>query len=259
MEVVGCIALVTVGILLGLLGGGGSMLAVPVLIYLFRLDIVTATGYSLFIVGSTSLMGIFLKHQDRLIDFKTGVAFGAPSLAITFAIRKWMLDALPNVMLSAGGWVLTKRTFVLLLFSILVLISSAVLLSGRRDAARGGDFQIVPLLLVGVGVGFVSGIAGMGGGFLILPSLILFGRLSFKSAAGTALLVIAMNSLAGFMGDVLTYGMQWSTVIPLAMLAIAGMLLGHYANRRVQARALQKSFGWITLLIGVAILVRELV
>ena len=201
MELVGYIASVGIGIILGLLGGGGSILAIPILVYFFGVDAVRASAYSLFIVGTTSFIGAIPKYKDHLVNLRTGLLFGIPSILAIFATRKWIVLAIPDVIVSAGDFLLTKRLLILGIFAFLMIIASWSLIRGRRQvAADESEWRVALLIFEGLLIGFLTGLVGAGGGFLIIPALVWLTGLPFKTAVGTSLFIIAINALLGFVG-----------------------------------------------------------
>ena len=259
MEVLGYFASVCVGVVLGLLGGGGSILSIPILVYLFHIDIVTASAYSLFIVGITSLAGAIQKYRENRVSLQTGMVFGLPSIAAIFATRKWVIPAIPEIIIQTEGFFLTKRVFLLGLFAVLMIISAMVMIR-RKGAPEPEDqeFRTGLLVIEGILIGFITGLVGAGGGFLIIPTLVLLTGLPFKTAVGTSLFIIAINSLVGFLGDVLNYPVDWHFLTIISALAVAGIVIGNFLSRRISSTPLRISFGWLTLLMGIFILIREL-
>lgn len=261
MEIVGYIASLIIGISLGLIGGGGSILTVPVLVYLFGIDPVLATAYSLFIVGSTSLIGALPKYRHGLINLKTAIIFGIPSIAAVFATRKYIVPAIPNTVLSIGDFDVTKSLLMMLLFAVLMVFASVSMIREKAPVYEKPAQQKFnyPLILVeGVVVGVLTGLVGAGGGFLIIPALVLLSKLPMRQAVGTSLLIIAAKSLIGFTGDISNYKMDWSLLLIVTLIAIAGIFLGNWLNHKVSAEKLKKSFGWFVLVMGVYIIVKEL-
>lgn len=259
MEFFGYASLIGVGLLLGMMGGGGSILSVPILVYLFSLDVVVASSYSLFIVGSTSIVGTALKRRDRFIDVPSALWLGAPSLLTTFCTRKWIVCSIPEVLFMYGSTPLTRRALLLSLFATVVIVSAVMVLRSRQSTKN--DFSSRPnplaLILAGVGVGFLSGLAGVGAGFLILPALILLAGLRFDIAVGSALPVIAMNSLVGFLGGLSSHPVNWIFLGSISMLAVLGMFVGNDVANRFPAGTLKRAFGWSSLVLGIWILLTE--
>jgi len=259
VEILGYAAAVFIGLTLGLLGGGGSILSIPVLIYFFDVEPVRATAYSLFIVGTTSLVGVVPKYREGLINFRSAIQFGIPSVISIFATRKWFLPVLPDTLFTWGTVVLSRRLFLLGLFSFLMIAAAWHLL--RKESKQpsppkqGASYRMT---LQGAGVGFLTGLVGAGGGFLITPALVYLTGLSFKMAAGTSLLIIAVNSLMGFVGDVMNFSMEWTFLLPLTSLAILGIFIGSKLATRYSSQTLKLFFGWFVLAIALYILAREI-
>lgn len=259
MEFVGYLALICIGVVLSILGGGGSMLSVPILVYLFSLDIVTASSYSLFIVGTTSLLGVWLKQKEQRIDLRSGVIFSASSVIAIFSTRRWLMYQIPEKIMLDDQVLVTKRALILGMFAFLAITASLVILMKKNWPTRDhGEQRLAFLLPVGFATGLVAGFVGVGGGFLILPALLIFARLPFKIAIGTALLVIGFNSLLGFLGDVMTHPIDWSFLLVITGMAAVGMLLGNFYEKKMPAHFLRLSFGWLLLVCAMTILVKEL-
>ena len=260
MEIIGYLASIGIGVILGLLGGGGSILAIPILVYFFRLDAVTASAYSLFIVGVTSLIGAIPKYKDHLINIQTGLLFGVPSIVAIFATRKWVVPAIPEVLFHVGGLAFSKRLLILGLFAMLMILASWSLIRQRKQIRTDDREWRVPLLIFeGSLIGFLTGLVGAGGGFLIIPALVWLTRLPFKTAVGTSLFIIAINALLGFMGDVMNYPIEWEFLLTLTGLAVMGILVGNQLQKNVSAERLKIIFGWLILFTGIWILINEVV
>ncbi|WP_257657068.1 sulfite exporter TauE/SafE family protein [Parapedobacter lycopersici] len=262
MEFVGYLASLFIGIALGLIGGGGSILTVPVLVYLFGLPPITATAYSLFIVGATSLVGAWPKYRKGLVDLKTAVIFGIPSIITVYATRKYLVPAIPDPIFTVGGFALGKPVAVMLLFALMMLAASISMIRKKpcRDCPDDAviQYNYPMILLEGILVGSLTGLVGAGGGFLIIPALVLLSRLSMKMAVGTSLLIIAAKSLLGFTGDVTNMPIDWGFLLLVTGLAILGFYVGNGVSARVPSHRLQKGFGWFVLLMSLYILVNEL-
>lgn len=262
MEIVGYIASLVIGISLGLIGGGGSILTVPVLVYLFRVQPVVATAYSLFIVGSTSLVGSFPKYKGGEINLKTALIFGIPSIAAVFATRAFIVPAIPSELFTIGNIVVTKSLLMMILFAVLMVFASVSMIRKNKKAIIEENAQQkfnYPLILVeGLVVGMLTGLVGAGGGFLIIPALVLLSKLPMKQAVGTSLLIIAAKSLIGFTGDLGKEEMDWSLLLSVTGLAIAGIFIGNLLSKKVSADSLKKGFGWFVLAMGIYIIIKEL-
>lgn len=260
LEVLGYFLSVFVGVVLGLLGGGGSILSIPILVYLFHVPPTLAGAYSLFIVGITSLVGAIPKYREQLVNLRTGLLFGIPSIISIFFTRYLIVPAIPDILFTIGNWHATKRELQLGLLAILMVLASLQLIRGRKERnADEENFRIPLLIIEGVLIGFLTGLVGAGGGFLIIPALIFLTGLPFKTVVGTSLVIIAINSLIGFLGDVFTQQMDWKFLLTISSLAIIGILIGNMFSRRVAALYLRKVFGWFTLIIGILILIQEFI
>lgn len=261
MHLLGYFASLLIGISLGLIGGGGSILTMPVMVYLFGVSPVTATSYSLFIVGSTSLVGAAKQYKQGTVNIRMALLFAATSVAAVFITRKWLVPAIPDHITSIHGFVVTESWLTMVLFALLMLISSVFMMRNKptnTDHVTNNKIRLGKLVLFGTGIGMVTGLLGAGGGFLLIPALVLLLRLPMKEAVGTSLLVIALNSLIGFTGNLNDKGMDWSLLLAVTFLAIVGILLGSYLNRKIKAGSLKKAFGWFVFAMGIYILVKEL-
>lgn len=263
MEIAGYIASLLIGLSLGLIGGGGSILTVPVLVYLFGVDPVSATAYSLFIVGSTSLVGVYPKYCSSEVNLKTAIIFGIPSILAVYATRAWIVPAIPKEVFSIGDFVVTKALLMMILFAVLMVFASVSMIrdkkqSGATDENAVQHFNYPMILLEGTIVGVLTGLVGAGGGFLIIPALVLFSKLPMKQAVGTSLLIIAAKSLIGFTGDLGNMVMDWTLLLSVAALAIVGIFIGNGLSKKVSASSLKKGFGWFVLVMGIYIILKEL-
>lgn len=263
MEIVGYIASLVIGISLGLIGGGGSILTVPVLVYLFRVQPVVATAYSLFIVGSTSLVGSFPKYKENEINLKTALIFGVPSILAVYATRAFLVPAIPDELFTIGGMVFTKSILMMLLFAVLMVVASVSMIRSKDALPEEEEvveqrFNYPVILLEGVVVGLLTGLVGAGGGFLIIPALVLLSKLPMKQAIGTSLLIIAAKSLIGFTGDLRNASMDWTLLLSVTGLAIIGIFIGNKLSKKIAASSLKKGFGWFVLVMGIYIIVKEL-
>ena len=259
MEFVGYVASIFIGLILGMLGGGGSILSIPILVYLFHIEPVMASAYSLFIVGITSLAGAIPKYREHLVNLRTGILFGIPSILSIFCTRKWIVPAIPQVLFTHGEFVFTRRLLLLGLFALLMILAAIPMVRGRKNFTSNNQrFRTFLVIVEGSLIGFLTGLVGAGGGFLIIPALVFLTGLPFKTAVGTSLFIISINSLFGFAGDLLNYVMDWPFLISISLLAIVGILLGNRLSRNIPADNLKIIFGWVTLSMGVYILFREL-
>lgn len=262
MEIAGYITALLIGVALGLFGGGGSILTVPVLVYLFRIQPIVATAYSLFIVGSTSLVGSYSKYKKGEVNLKTAAAFGISSIAVVYITRAYIMPLIPEQLIHVNGWIITKSMLVMVFFAVLMIAASFSMIKEKKAANKSenqsGAFNVYKIFIQGAMVGFVTAVVGAGGGFLIIPGLVLLAGLPMKDAVGTSLIIIAANSLTGFLGDWGHSEINWILLFTITAIAIAGTFIGNFLSTKISGERLKKSFGWFVLAIGMYIIVKEL-
>ena len=275
MEILGYIGAVVMGLSLGLIGGGGSILTVPILVYLFQVDAVLATAYSLFIVGLTSLVGSVSHVRLGNVHWRTAVVFGIPSIISVFLTRSYLVPRIPDPIMTFGqdpsggaALVITKSVGLLLLFALIMVMAAYSMIkpakkSGTDTLSNTEDVQPqfnYPLILAeGAIVGVVTGLVGAGGGFLIIPALVLLAKLPMKQAVGTSLMIIAAKSLIGFVGDMSgDEVIDWNFLAVFSSIAVVGILLGSWLSKRIPGEKLKPAFGWFVLVMGTYIIIKEL-
>lgn len=258
MEITGYSASILIGISLGLIGGGGSILTIPVLVYLFAVDTILATTYSLFVVGFTSLVGSLSYFKKGLIDLKTAIYFGLPSIIAVFLTRHYILPAIPVNIVQLGSFTLSKAILLMVIFAVLMIAASYSMIKNDIDN-RGPNVQssVLSVITQGLAIGLVTGLIGAGGGFLIIPALVKLLKLPIKTAIGTSLLIIAANSLAGFGFSLGQSPIQWPFLLNVTAMAIVGIFIGSYLSTKVDGKKLKPAFGWFVLVMGIYILVKE--
>lgn len=246
-----------IGFSLGLIGGGGSILAIPMLVFFFGIDPVIATTYSLFIVGLTAISGSIDHYRMRNIDYKTVLLFGVPSVIILFITRRWLLGLIPSTILRTGSWVLSKALFIMITFSITMLIAGWSMIRRRNYTHSPEKLSYSRLILQGCITGAITGFIGIGGGFIIVPSLVLFAGLPMKRAIGTSLVIITINCLVGILGNIeVVESLNFVFLSILAALAITGILIGTWSLRFIPDKQLKPIFGWIVLVLSAVIFIR---
>ncbi len=256
----GWIAIVAVGFALGFFGGGGGILTVPVLTYLFFVPASSATGYSLWIVGLSSAVGAAMAARLGHVEFRTGFVMAVPAMLTTFSVRRWLLPAIPSEIGSLGSVVITKDSLLMLLFAGLMgIVSYRMLRSKPVEEKEDATSSLPHIALIGVAVGLLAGLVGAGGGFLIVPALVLFANLPMKSAVGTSLLVIATQALVGFAGEASTRPIEWGWAFQLAGFAIAGLILGVAVGSRTKPEKLRLGFARFVAIMGALVLAKELI
>lgn len=250
-----------IGITLGLLGGGGSILAVPVMVYMLSIEPVTATAYSLFIVGVSALFATFSYLVKKLIELKVVAAFGGASIAAVYLARRVIVPSIPEEVLQLGDFILTRDMAIMVLFAILMLAASYSMIKGGVASLEGhvpAKYNYVALIFQGAVIGILVGLVGAGGGFLIIPALVIFSKLPMKTAIGTSLSIIAINSLIGFLGDVQTRTIDWNFLLIFTAIAVIGIFIGTKLSTYIASQKLKPAFGWFVLIMGVYILGKEL-
>jgi uncharacterized membrane protein YfcA len=262
MDILGYIASFVMGITLGLLGGGGSILTIPIMVYFFGLSPIVATGYSLFIVGVTSLFGSVMYIRKREIDLGAVVSFGIPSLVGVNISRGLILPRLPSIIVEFGDFALSKDMLVMATFAILMLIASRSMIQRSTEQvpkAHRPILRLTMLALEGLAIGLVVGFIGAGGGFLIIPALVILGGLTMRVAIGTSLTIIALQSLVGFAADLTRDAViDRSLLGTVAAIAIFGIFTGASITHLVKEQNLKTAFGWFVLAMGTVILIEQI-
>jgi uncharacterized membrane protein YfcA len=261
MELIGYISSILIGISLGLIGSGGSILTVPVLVYMFGVDAVIATSYSLFIVGFTSAIGSVGYFRKGLVNIKTAIVFGIPSIVAVFLTRAYIVPAIPKEVFSVGDFMVTKSILMLLLFAILMIAASYSMIKKNKKTNEENlgpqKFNYPVILIEGAVVGLVTGLVGAGGGFLIIPALVLLSKLPMKEAVGTSLVIIAAKSLIGFFGEGGDEVINWNLLAMVSAFATVGIFIGIYLSKKIDGAKLKPIFGWFVLLMGIYIIIKE--
>jgi hypothetical protein len=261
---IGYLASILMGLSLGMIGGGGSILTVPILVYLFRINPMVATAYSLFIVGVTALVGGIQAYFKGQVDLKRGITFAIPSFIGVYLARAYGVPLLPNEIASIGSFVLTKPLLIMAVFALLMVLASySMIRPTKQDSeSNSGEVKKIPYLLIaveGLIVGGVTGFVGAGGGFLIIPALVILTGMPMKIAVGTSLMIIASKSLIGFIGDLQTQSaIDWSLLLQLSLIAVLGLFIGAKLKSKVPDAALKRGFGWFVLVMGIIVLIDQI-
>ncbi|MDW5290652.1 sulfite exporter TauE/SafE family protein [Formosa sp. PL04] len=261
-QLIGFIGALIVGLVLGLTGGGGSILTVPILVYLLMLNPVTATAYSLFIVGVSSSFGAYTNFKKELVDLKIAAVFAIPAFTMVYITRRFIIPAIPDSIFEIASFVVTKDMFIMVMFAVMMLVASVTMLKPKKDDFEDHSPRKLSNLLIfnqAIVIGFFTGIVGAGGGFIIIPALIILGNLSMKKAVGTSLFIIAINSLIGFIGDIGNIQIDWVFLLSFTSIAVVGIFLGSYLSNYIPGEKLKKGFGWFVLAMGIYIIIKELI
>lgn len=259
IQILGYVGALLIGLVLGLIGGGGSILTVPVMVYVLGLNPIVATAYSLFVVGVSSMVGTVQKHKKGLVDFKIGLAFSFPSFVAVYATRRYLVPNIPDTIFSIGSTVLTKDVAIMIFFAIIMLLASVSMIKKQNSKNLTSENQsYYKTFLQGLIIGSITGLIGAGGGFLYVPALVLWARIPMKKAVGTSLIIITINSLIGFLGDVQTLEINWAFLLSFTAIAILGILLGVFLSKYISSQKLKKGFGFFILIMAIYIINKEL-
>ncbi|GGI58185.1 sulfite exporter TauE/SafE family protein [Winogradskyella haliclonae] len=261
-EILGYVASVVAGFIMGLIGGGGSILTVPILVYLLGFNPIVGTAYSLFVVGATSTIGAAQSLRRGLVDYKAAIIFAIPSIIGVYLTRRYLVPILPDVMFSISDFKVTSGIFIMLVFAVVILFASISMITKKAnsidDDEPDSNYNNVLVIIFGLVTGIISGFVGAGGGFLNIPVLVFFVRLPMKTAIGTSLFIIAIKSLMGFLGDIKHIDIDWTFLLKFTSLSIVGILIGLYFSRFIDGKKLKKAFGYFTLIMGSYIIWKEL-
>ncbi len=260
-QIIGYILAVFVGITLGLIGSGGSILSVPILVYVVGIEPVLATAYSLFIVGTTALVGGFQKAKQKLVDFKKVLLFGIPTVIAVFITRRLIVPTIPDLVFSTNNFVLPKSVLIMLVFAIVMVFASIRMIKPIKEESLDTTSQLnyFSIMVNGLLIGFVAGFVGAGGGFLIIPALLLFTKTPMKIAIGTSLFIVATQSLIGFLGDIRPNQIiDWQFLTLFTGFSIVGVFIGNQLSKLVSGENLKTGFGWFVLAMGIYIIGKEL-
>lgn len=260
-QLIGYILAVFVGMTLGMLGSGGSILSVPILVYVMGIEPTLATAYSLFVIGTTSLVGGIQKAKQKLVDFNKILLFGIPAIISVFVTRKVLVPKIPEIVFSSDGFTLSKSILIMVIFAIVMIFASFQMIKPLR-------VKIIPIeeklnyfhiVLLGLCIGLISGFVGAGGGFLIVPTLLFFAKIPMKMAVGTSLFIVSLQSLIGFTGDIMSDQiLDWKLLELFTLASIIGIFIGNFISKKVSEKKLKIGFGWFVLAMGIYIILREL-
>lgn len=256
----GYIGALLTGIVLGILGGGGALLSIPVLVYFFHVEAGVATGYSLFLIGITALSGAVRNILMRNVDFRLALWYGVPSLFSVYAMRRFIMPAVPDIIYSGPAFTLDKNHLILFFLSaVMLLVGRKMIQEERKETpVSTGAVDYKRMILYSLLIGSFLGMVGAGGGFLMTPVLIYFGRLKMKKAVGTSLFLVSCNSFIGFLGDLGgNYPMNWSLLLSFSGFSVAGVFAGVYLANFVDESRLKKAFGWFMLVLAATIVIKE--
>lgn len=259
MEIIGYIFAILIGISLGLIGSGGSILTIPILVYILHVSPSQATTYSLFIVGSAALFGSIKGTKDKLLDPKIALYFGLPSVLSIFLMRKYIVPILPTELFKIFEFSISKDFLIMFIFAILMILASVSMIKTRIEIIND-NFKIdtKSIIIKGVLIGALTGFVGVGGGFLIIPTLLFSAKLPMKKAVATSLIIIAFNSLIGFASSVGSTAIEWLFLFKFTFFAVIGIFIGIVLSKKISNQTLKPTFGWFVLITGIYIIIKEL-
>ena len=260
MEIIGYLASIIIGLSLGLIGGGGSILAVPILVYLFHVHPEQATSYSLFIVGMTSMIGSYSHYKLGNLKIKSALVFAVPSILSLLFIRKMVLHLIPDTLFFINEFEITKNLLIMVVFALLMIATSVSMIKKSKPQLETVEINFKMLAIIGFLVGLIIGFLGAGGGFLIIPALLFFANLPMKQAVGTSLFIIFINSLIGFGGDLLGgVHLDFYLLFIISIMAIIGLFIGTQLSKKIDGAKLKPAFGWFVLVMGIYIIAKEII
>lgn len=259
IEYLGYFASIIIGLSLALVGGGGSILTIPILVYLFNIDPETATSYSLFIVGITSLFGCVSHYKMGNLKIKSAVYFAVPSVFSILIIREVIFPKIAATLFSIASYQVSKSFLIMIVFSVLMIAAAIAMIRKKKTIPNPTKTNYTQLGIIGFLVGIVTGFLGAGGGFLIIPALLFFANLPMKQAVGTSLLIIFINSSIGFGGDLyIGTPINYLFLLIISGMAFIGMLIGIQLSKKIDGAKLKPIFGWFVLVMGMYIITKEI-
>lgn len=258
METIGFLLGILIGISLGFIGGGGSILTIPVLVYIMGISPSQSTTYSLFIVGVATLIGSIKGIKDKMLDYQIALNFGIPSIVSIFIMRKYIMPILPETFFSVASIPITKELAIMLVFAVLMIAASFSMIKKELPIRLAQtNINTKEIVLRGILVGVLTGFVGVGGGFLIIPTLLFSANMPMRKAVITSLLIITFNSLIGFAGSLNSEPIDWEFLFGFTSFAVVGILIGMYFSQKISNEKLKPIFGWFILIMGIYILVKE--
>ena len=264
-ELIGFFGAFIVGLILGLIGSGGSILSVPTLVYLFGINPVTATAYSLFIVGTTSLIGSIKNLKNNLINYSTTLLFSFSAVITVYITRKYLIQLIPETIINSDFIFISKNQLIMLLFSILMLVAGFLMIKKTPKTIVGlkQTKTIAPnkflIFTEGSLMGFLTGLVGAGGGFIIIPILVILSNLRMKAAIATSLAIISLKSLIGFIGDIQNLKIDWIFLLSFTLISVIGIFVGQLFSNKVPENNLKTVFGLFVIVIGLSVLYIEFI
>ncbi len=260
LHILGYLGALITGIVLGLLGGGGALLSIPVLVYLFKIEPQLATSYSLLLVGISATSGSYQNIRKKLVDYNAALYYGVPSIIAVYSVRRWVMPNLPKVIFHMGSYPVDKNLFILIILAAVMFVAAYKMITAAPAVENETEHKIdhIQLAFFAILIGSFLGLVGAGGGFLMVPALMYFANVHTKKAIATSLLLVAVNSFIGFLGDMRSHvQIDWLFFFAFAFFSIAGVFIGHYLATYIHNNKLKKYFGWFILITAIFIVVKE--
>ncbi len=260
IQLFGYVGALAIGVVLGLMGSGGSLMAVPIFTYMFHINPVTTTAYSLFVVGVVATFGVLQNIKKGLVDFRIALVFALPCFITVYVVRRFLMNQIPDEIAHFNDFVLTKHIVIMLLLVFLMALAAIAML--RKNANNSEPlvhkYAIVVFIVGGVLIGFLTALVGIGGGFLIIPILVIYINMPIQKAIATSLLIIALKSLIGFLGDINHIAMNWSFLLVFTGIAVLGIILGMQLATIINGKKLKKYFAYFLIVLSICIFSKEM-
>ncbi len=262
-QLIGYLGAFVIGMVMGITGSGGSAMAIPIFNYLFLMNMYSTTTYSLFVVGVSASAGVLMNIKKEKVDWQLTSFFALPIFITVYVVRKFLLPSIPEELLfiESLGLAIDRDLGIMLLFGILLALTAIYMITDKKTRISASSQQTckpVLVLLLSVGIGLVTGITGTGGGFLIVPVLVVFLKLPIKKAIATSLMIIALKSFIGFAGDMGNVDIDWTILLSFTAISLTGMTIGIYSSRFIAEKSLKKGFGYLVLSISLFVFYKEL-
>lgn len=261
MEILGYALAFLIGIIMGLIGAGGSILSSAILVYLFGIAPVVSASYTLLNVGIISLVGSIRYYRKDLVDLKTACFFSAPALSTVYVMRRYIMPLIPESIYRNQNFELSKNVLIMIAFSLLMILISFTMIRRKSPETARILSEKNKLMIIGLGllVGILTGFVGVGGGFIIVPALVFFAGLDVKKAVGTSLLIITINTAVGFTVDLNTgVNYDWTFLLKFISITILGMIVSGQLSSQISTERLKRVFGYTMLIVGCWVIFKEL-
>jgi uncharacterized protein len=264
-EIIAYILSLFVGITLGLVGAGGSILTLPILVFVVGIEPQYATIYSSFVVGITSLVGTVRNILKKQLHLLSAFVFFIPSLLMMLLVKRYIMPEIPDELYEFESIILTKDIALMIFFAIIMMLASVNMIRGNQFSADNQDikdinFNYKSISLQGAIVGILTALLGVGGGFLIVPALVTYAKLPIRLTIGTSLLIITFNSLSAFLFDFLEieYALDWQFLIIFTIISVIGFFVGIWLSKFIKAGQLKKGFGYFILFMAFYTLAKQI-